>query len=747
MSNSDTFSRLLATENITVVRAAANTASFDTESRTLTLPMFAADLDESVTTLFEAHEVGHALYTPRMVEVEPYRKDIEPNPSEAAQRKLQAVLNIVEDARIEKLIQREYPGLRGEFYKGYQNLIDAGFFGDDLQSRVGSLGFMDRLNIHAKAGAIVDVPFSAEEQAIVDKLDDLESFEDVAALVKSVYERDNSSQDEQDQSDAGDGQSGEQGDAEQQDDNGAGAGQSGDQGDEEQQDDNGAGAGQSEDGDEDGDEDGAGGSGDESGDDDGANGSESGEGDEDGEAGDTGSQSGESTSGEGDEDGDESDQAEASTIQKKGGLGEASESLLGGDITTESALSNAMAQSADTSKRINNYRVEYRGKKRTGVDGVIAEDKYVRDGMTSYMERVASNEKYSDHVSRYSEFMGDIKPQVAAMAQAFKRHQAASDYQRTRLAKTGVIDTNRLHAYKITDDVFRRAAEVQKGKSHGLVFFIDFSSSMTNCIFQTAKTTILLTQFCKAIRVPFEVYTFTTGRTRKGGFDASGTPMQKIRPHIVKLMSSAMSSRELSMATEFVYTWCRDQDRSTSYRERAAQYGSAGPIYMGGTPIGETLEIANVLIRDFKANNRVDIVTAIMLTDGEDGNGVHGSRYYYGSEVNNTTSKITGKTYTGVSYGNALIQDIRAAHNVSFINIHASNNFDLPMGDDNETGQRNSIAPTYHGPNSISEVKGVGGFNASYVIGFDALGAGKESRQFIQMLAKNFATDSTDWVS
>ena len=69
------------------------------------------------------------------------------------------------------------------------------------------------------------------------------------------------------------------------------------------------------------------------------------------------------------------------------------------------------------------------------------------------------------------------------------------------------------------------------------------------------------------------------------------------------------------------------------------------------------------------------------------------------------------------------------------------------MGDDNETGQRNSIAPAYHGSNSISEVKGVGGFNASYVIGFDALGAGKESRQFIQMLAKNFATDSTDWVS
>ena len=741
MSNSDTFSRLLATENITVVRAAAQTASFDTESRTLTLPMFAADLDESVTTLFEAHEVGHALYTPRMADVEPYRRDIEPNQAEAAQRKLQQVLNIVEDARIEKLIQREYPGLRGEFYKGYQNLIDAGFFGDDLQSRVGSLGFMDRLNIHAKAGAIVDVPFSAEEQDIVDKLDDLESFEDVAALVKSVYERDNSSQDQQDQGDQGQqGQSGDQGDEEQEQQ--SGAGQSGEQGDE---DGDGNGAGQSEDGD--GDDDGAGGSGDESGDDAGANGSESGEGDE---AGDAGSQSGESTSGEGDEDGDESEQGEASTIQKKGGLGEASASLLGGDIATESALNNAMAQSADTSKRISNYRIEYRGKKRKGVTDVIADGKHVRDGMTNFMRIAAESGKFAAHTARYSEFMSDIKPQVAAMAQAFKRHQAASDYQRTRLAKTGVIDTNRLHAYKITDDVFRRAAEVQKGKSHGLVFFIDFSSSMHDCIFQTAKTTILLTQFCKAIRVPFEVYTFTTGRTRKGGINADGTPMGKIRPHIVKLMSSAMSGRELAMATEFVYAWCRDQDRNTNYTERMAGYGSAGPIYMGGTPIGETLEVANVLIRDFKANNRVDIVTAIMLTDGEDGNGVHGRSYsYYDSsrEVTNTTSKITGKTYTGISYGNALIQDIRAAHNTSFINIHASNNFALPMGDDNETGQRNSIAPAHHGSNSISEVKGVGGFNASYVIGFDALGAGKESRQFIQMLAKNFATDSTDWVS
>jgi len=37
-------------------------------------------------------------------------------------------LNVVEDARIEKLIKRKYPGLSQSFIKGYRDLIANDFF-------------------------------------------------------------------------------------------------------------------------------------------------------------------------------------------------------------------------------------------------------------------------------------------------------------------------------------------------------------------------------------------------------------------------------------------------------------------------------------------------------------------------------------------------------------------------------------------------------------------------------------------
>ena len=39
-----------------------------------------------------------------------------------------SLVNIVEDARIEKLMKRKYPGLSKTFYRGYAELADEDFF-------------------------------------------------------------------------------------------------------------------------------------------------------------------------------------------------------------------------------------------------------------------------------------------------------------------------------------------------------------------------------------------------------------------------------------------------------------------------------------------------------------------------------------------------------------------------------------------------------------------------------------------
>ena len=106
-SNKSLVAKLLATENITVVQDNVSTASFDVQNRVLTLPMW-ADTETYVKDHLIGHEVAHALYTP----LDGWHDSVS-NKGHA----YKSFLNVVEDARIEKLIQRKYPGLRGTFIR------------------------------------------------------------------------------------------------------------------------------------------------------------------------------------------------------------------------------------------------------------------------------------------------------------------------------------------------------------------------------------------------------------------------------------------------------------------------------------------------------------------------------------------------------------------------------------------------------------------------------------------------------
>ena len=89
--------KLLATEDLVVEHKKVETASFNIVSRVLTLPMW-ENTTEQVVDMLVSHEVGHALYTPDRE----WWKDYKMNPS---------IVNIVEDARIEKMMKRRYEGI------------------------------------------------------------------------------------------------------------------------------------------------------------------------------------------------------------------------------------------------------------------------------------------------------------------------------------------------------------------------------------------------------------------------------------------------------------------------------------------------------------------------------------------------------------------------------------------------------------------------------------------------------------
>jgi len=165
--------KLLATEDLVVEHKKIETAQFNVHTRVLTLPLW-EKASNTVYDLLVGHEVGHALYTPD----EDWMKTYKISPQ---------FVNVVEDARIEKLMKRRYPGLAKTFYSGYKELADDDFFqlkNDNLET----YNLADRANLWFKIGNYVDIPVeSGEETEIINLIADTETFTDVLIAAEALY--------------------------------------------------------------------------------------------------------------------------------------------------------------------------------------------------------------------------------------------------------------------------------------------------------------------------------------------------------------------------------------------------------------------------------------------------------------------------------------------------------------------------------------------------------------------------------
>ena len=95
-------------------------------------------------------------------------------------------VNVIEDARIEKLMKRKYPGLRKSFSCGYSELNSQDFFGIE-GADFDTFSLIDRINLHFKIGAAAMIPFSIEEKVFVARTDVAETFDEVCQIAVDVY--------------------------------------------------------------------------------------------------------------------------------------------------------------------------------------------------------------------------------------------------------------------------------------------------------------------------------------------------------------------------------------------------------------------------------------------------------------------------------------------------------------------------------------------------------------------------------
>jgi hypothetical protein len=170
--------KLLAQENLSVQHRRVQTAYFDPKNRVLVLPIW-KDMSNDLYDLLVGHEVGHAWETPP----EGWHHAVTNQP-----KGFRSYLNVIEDARIERLIKNRYPGLRSSFYKAYNDLHQRDFFGLSKYN-INRLPLIDRINVHYKLGAFLNTPFKDEEKVYLDRINNITSWDEVLQIALELYEK------------------------------------------------------------------------------------------------------------------------------------------------------------------------------------------------------------------------------------------------------------------------------------------------------------------------------------------------------------------------------------------------------------------------------------------------------------------------------------------------------------------------------------------------------------------------------
>ena len=671
--------KLLATEDITIEhRADVQTAMFDIKSRTLILPQWKA-MSKDLYDLLVLHEVGHALYTP----LDGWHGAVSEKGSN-----YKGFLNVTEDARIEKRVKRKYPGGRRSFVAGYKDLMARNFFGTKDRD-LATFGLIDRLNLHAKGGALAAVPFSDDEMVWVKRLEDLETFADAKALADDLWDH---ARDQVAETDVNMGQP-EQGEPGDSDDDGEGESVpvSSDEGDATDSDDT---TPEASDSDEDGDEASAGSSSDDS--------------DEDS---DDGESAADSTDGEGEDESSSSDPSDSADAD--GADGESSEVGASGDIGGSNASGEGnegsnepKAETDDSFREMETSLVDDDPYRSEIVYATVPEDSaYNLDALIIPVDEVIKDirEFQSESRARYisqgyndtgfgswdSALAGgrklrkDNAKTVAYLAKEFELRKAADANKRASISKTGVLDTAKLHSYKWNEDVFKKITRVADGKNHGLQMFVDWSGSMSPNMSGTIDQVINLALFCKKVGIPFDVYAFSdsTARYENGEIVRPGSVLDENRLRDSDLDFRRNHFRLIQLATskgnanhfsdQLAMLFILKSSMGYGYGGDGLNYSLPRHYSLGGTPLAEAMLSAIPVTTRFREENGLQIVNVVFLTDGEGYDlSTRTGRYARG---NNTIYRdsVTRREYSGEQSA-AILNILRNRTGANVVNFYIS---------------------------------------------------------------------------
>jgi len=575
MKNKSTLAKLLAEEDIFVVHKKMDTAYFNAKSRELGLPIWKdEEMTKDIYDLMVCHEIAHALWTPLdMLE-------------KAQVRKINhSFVNIVEDARIERMVQDRYPGSVAVFNRGYRDLTAKDFFGI-ADKDVSELNLIDRINLFFKKQK---VEFTDEEKVWVKRVAETKTPEDVLNLSEELYAwmaenaPEEESKDEETMADpngeSGEGEEGETGE---------GDAPTGDDGEE-----------------------------------------KTGEGDA--PADDKGEEDGNDVPAGGSDDvPNDGNDADAKTEE-----GESSE--VGGVESTGRGGPPMAETDTDANNAIKKLIDENASTRTYGRIPAIADDlilpysEILEKSRPSYAE---GGPWVDAKKSEIASMKDESKKTVAYMVKEFEMKKSADQYARAAVSKTGSLDMGRLHTYKYNEDLFKKVTTLPGATNHGMVMVVDWSGSMYENLKGTLSQLFNLIWFCRRTQIPFEVFAFSDCRElfidpvtgeypnryemKMDDFKAGDIALRTFK--LLEFFSSKMSAKEEIEMMEILWMIASyygfEADRAIMYDKVAFP----GFLNLGGTPLNDAIISMMEIVPKFKAETGVQKVNTIFLTDGASNN-------------------------------------------------------------------------------------------------------------------------------
>ena len=617
--------KLIATENIQVQHNKVKTASFDTKHRVLTLPVFKNQKGD-VYDMLIAHECAHALHTPtdgwaRIMHDE----------------SLRSYVNVLEDCRIDRIIQKQYPGVVKNYLNGFDILEKQNFFGTNGKDLNKELMLIDKINLFYKSSKRLPISFSSVDNKWLSKVDALKTFDDVVDLAKQllnwqqkeveklkklpdfdkhlISDNYNLNDDENDNEDESNEESTENGQSKEAEDNGE------DKKDSEEQ------------------------------------------------------------------------TAVNSEAKEGGGKGVAPGVLV--SITNEK-MESKMSSLHDQEKSYSYFTLP----KVKLNDMIVSNDKFLnnmRKHILDCTRKYPSDLVYYNWLKgAYKDFKSQNKKTVMYLVKEFEMKKAATAYKRSSTDKTGTIDPLKLKDYKFSDDIFKRLTILPDAKNHGMMMLLDWSGSMCDSIKQTTEQLMNLVWFCQKVNIPYEVYFFTSEigesawdknrESKQGGevftYKYGDAIMDKC--HLVSIANNRMKKTKLDESLMYIWSMALSYHGRYSANSRELWQGDnfncPSQYYLGSTPLNQALVALNEMIPIFKNKNKIEKMSVITLTDGganwcfgstmgDDGksNIQHGSTPVIKVGKKSYTTKTNDRFYRSGEYTGLLLDIIRQRHGVSTI--------------------------------------------------------------------------------